>query len=101
MQLPINAGMREAWEERWQSVEADGGGAKQVSFMEAAARLGVGVFASGPLLEGALLQDDTLMVSPFHYQLTNLLPSAAAGLPPVVIICSCCPGCWCPVTGKL
>ncbi len=32
--------------------------------MEAAARLGVGVFASAPLLEGQLLQDSDLQVIP-------------------------------------
>lgn len=63
MQLPINAAMREAWEEKWQTVELDGE-TKQLSFMEAAARLGVGVFASGPLLEGTLLKDAALQVKP-------------------------------------
>ena len=53
--------MREAWEEKWQTVEFDGV-TKQMTFMEAAARLGVGVFASGPLLEGTLLEDPKLMV---------------------------------------
>ncbi len=61
VQLPINAAMREAWEEKWQSVELDGE-TKQLSFMEAAARLGIGVFASGPLLEGSLLKDAVLQV---------------------------------------
>lgn len=63
VQLPINAGMREAWEEPWQMVELDGG-RDQLCLMAAAARLGVGVFASGPLLEGTLLKDDALMVRP-------------------------------------
>ena len=61
VQLPINAGMTEAWEQPYQSVEVDGI-AKQLTFMQAAARLGVGVFASAALREGALLQDKSLEV---------------------------------------
>lgn len=61
VQLPINARMREAWEARWQTVDVDGV-ATQKTFMEAAARLGVGVFASAPLQEGSLLKDAALQV---------------------------------------
>lgn len=61
VQLPINARMREAWEQEWQAVEVDGETQKK-TFMEAAARLGVGVFASAPLLEGELLKDEALRV---------------------------------------
>ncbi len=61
MQLPINARLREAWEQRWQAVEVEGT-AQNKTFMEAAARLGVGVFASAPLQEGQLLQDSQLRV---------------------------------------
>ena len=61
VQLPINAGMTEAWEHRYQVVEVDGT-AKQLTFMQAAAQLGVGVFASAALREGALLQDTSLEV---------------------------------------
>lgn len=39
------------------------GSALNKTFMEAAARLGVGVFASAPLQEGKLLQDSHLKVS--------------------------------------
>ncbi|KAK9917236.1 hypothetical protein WJX75_002180 [Coccomyxa subellipsoidea] len=59
VQLPINAQMREAWERSWQKVDVEGS-AQNKTFMEAAARLGVGVFASAPLLEGKLLQDSQL-----------------------------------------
>lgn len=65
VQLPINARMREAWEQRWQTVEfQERTGPQKRTFMEAAARLGVGVFASAPLLEGQLLQDSDLQVIP-------------------------------------
>ncbi|KAK9862643.1 hypothetical protein WJX84_010934 [Apatococcus fuscideae] len=69
VQLPINAAMPEAWRERWQSMPTrtlhddgrlDVATAVETvmgSLMEAAARLGVGVFASGPLQEGQLLGD--------------------------------------------
>ena len=50
-------GMRKAWKGTWQTME-------QLWFREAAARLGVGVFASGPLLEGTLLNDAALQVPP-------------------------------------
>ena len=57
--------MRESWEQRYQVVEVDGT-AKQLTFMQAAARLGVGVFASAALREGALLQDTSLEVHPWN-----------------------------------
>ena len=74
VQLPINAAMPEAWKEKWQSMPApalrDDGrldaatpeGTVMGSLMEAAARLGVGIFASGPLQEGQLLGDRHLQV---------------------------------------
>lgn len=64
VQLPINAGMTEAWEQRYQVVEVDGT-AKPLTFMQAAAQMGVGVFASAALREGALLQDTSLEVQPY------------------------------------
>jgi hypothetical protein len=54
--------MREAWEPKWQTVDADGA-AVQKTFVEAAARLGVGIVASAPLQEGILLQDADLQVA--------------------------------------
>ena len=70
IQLPINAGMREAWQQPWQAIRPAGqpGGAPaslKVPAVEAAARLGLGVFASGPLGEGSLLRDEKL-VRPFR-----------------------------------
>ena len=53
--------MTEAWERQYQIVKIDDT-VKQLSFMQAAARLGVGVFASAALKEGALLQDTSLEV---------------------------------------
>lgn len=44
--LQINVIMREGWEEKWQLVND-----KKKSAVEAAAILGVGVFASGSLME--------------------------------------------------
>ena len=61
VQLPINAGMTEAWEQRWQTVKTEDS-VRQLSFMQAAARLGVGVFASAALQEGTLLLDSALEV---------------------------------------
>ena len=61
VQLPINAGMTEAWEQRWQTVKFEDT-VRQLTFMQAAARLGVGVFASAALKEGALLLDSVLEV---------------------------------------
>ena len=67
MQLPINAGMREGWEQPWQAIRPEGqpaGAAASLKLpaVEAAARLGLGVFASGPLGEGSLLEDKQLLV---------------------------------------
>ena len=61
VQLPINAAMTEAWEQSFQTVKVDGA-VHKLTFMQAAARLGVGVFASASLREGALLQDTALEV---------------------------------------
>ena len=61
VQLPINAGMTEAWEQRWQTVKTEDT-VRQLTFMQAAARLGVGVFASAALREGTLLLDSVLEV---------------------------------------
>ncbi len=72
VQLPINARMREAWEQEWQAVDVDGKTQKK-TFMAAAARLGVGVFASAPLLEGELLKDEALRVS-HHLPYTRTHP---------------------------
>lgn len=68
IQLPINAGMREAWEQPWQNIRprglpAGGAGTVQLPAVEAAVQLGVGVFASGSLGEGELLKDKLLLVS--------------------------------------
>ena len=67
IQLPINAAMREAWQPSWQSVRAPGASADEpaslkLAVTEAAAQLGLGVFASGPLGEGSLLSDRQLLV---------------------------------------
>ncbi|CAD7696553.1 unnamed protein product [Ostreobium quekettii] len=51
IQLPISLTMDEAWSQSWQTVNG-----RSASLMEAAAELGVGVFASGPLQEGDLLK---------------------------------------------
>jgi len=53
--------MTEAWEQRYQIVKIHAT-VKELSFMQAAARLGVGVFASAALKEGVLLQDTSLEV---------------------------------------
>lgn len=67
VQLPINAGMPEAWKEAWQPLPARAGDREQEqlfgSLLEAASHLGVGVFASGPLQEGKLIQESNLQVS--------------------------------------
>ena len=64
VQLPINAGMPEAWRDAWQAMPVEEGQSAQLgSLLEVAGRLGVGVFASGPLQEGNLLLDKTLQVS--------------------------------------
>eukprot|EP00899_Mesostigma_viride_P013779 jgi/Mesvir1/22401/Mv17889-RA.1 len=55
VQLPINAAMLEAWNQPWQAFRPPGASeAKMDTLLEVAARLGVGVFASGPLQEGSL-----------------------------------------------
>lgn len=51
VQLPINMAMDEALREKNQRL-----GGKSMTFMEAARRLGVGVFSSVPLLQGQLLR---------------------------------------------
>lgn len=68
MQLPLNARMPEAWRDAWQPLpqhgaEGRGQGKEQMgTLLEAASRLGVGVFASGPLHEGQLLADSAIQV---------------------------------------
>ena len=66
VQLPINPGMTEAWEQRWQTVKTEDS-VRQLTFMQAAARLGVGAFASAALKEGTLLLDSVLEVNPPAY----------------------------------
>ncbi|KAL4534585.1 hypothetical protein Ndes2437A_g05357 [Nannochloris sp. 'desiccata'] len=56
--LPVNTGMREAFLEKWQTVE---NGKENVTLLEAAKKLGVAVFCSGPLAESRLLQDEVLL----------------------------------------
>ena len=62
--------MREAWRQPWQSLEQQGQPPGDESLMlpltAVAARLGVGVFASGPLSEAGLLRDSGLMVGRQH-----------------------------------
>ncbi len=55
--------MPEAWQQPWQPVPVPGGPDEIVPLMEAAARQQVGVFGSGPLQEGSLLQGSALLVS--------------------------------------
>ena len=69
--------MLEAWKDAWQAMptqtlhddgSVDEGAAEgpgMGSLMDAAARLGVGVFASGPLQEGQLVGDRQLQVMIF------------------------------------
>ena len=68
VQLPVNVGMPEAWRDAWQVLPAKVGAQEQMgTLLEAAGQLGVGVFASGPLQEGQLVQDGTLQVcAPLH-----------------------------------
>ena len=61
IQLPINAGMLEAAQRPWQPVTS-GDETRQYTVLQAAAELGVGVFASGPLGEGRLLTDSGVLV---------------------------------------
>ena len=63
IQLPINVQMPEAWQQPWQLVPVPGESDEIVPLMEAAARQQVGVFGSGPLQEGSLLQASALLVS--------------------------------------
>jgi hypothetical protein len=61
--------MREAWEPSWQRVRAPGASSDEPTSLKlpvtaAAAQLGLGVFASGPLGEGSLLDDRQLLVCP-------------------------------------
>lgn len=66
VQLPINVAMREAWREPWQLLEQHGqppdSDPQMLPLTAVAARLGVGVFASGPLSEAGVLRDSGLMV---------------------------------------
>lgn len=65
MQLPVNMRMPEAWKEDWQPVPqipASNNNVKMGTLLEAAAHMGVGVFASGPLQEGELVKDEKLQV---------------------------------------
>ncbi|KAG2500333.1 hypothetical protein HYH03_001909 [Edaphochlamys debaryana] len=50
IQLPVNADMVEAWSEPWQSVNNE-----SMTLLQAAEKLGVKVFTSGPLGEGDLV----------------------------------------------
>lgn len=84
VQLPINVAMREAWVQKWQTVELEEGGSRNMTFVEAAARLGVGVFASGPLLEGTLLKDAALKVLGPLFWLQIGSPLDRLGLAPYV-----------------
>jgi hypothetical protein len=65
IQLPINLGMPEAWSESYQTVDGrtDGRATENLSLLRAAGRLGVGVFASGPLGEGKAMDDHFAVVS--------------------------------------
>jgi len=56
--LPVNTGMREALIDKWQTV---GNGKEHVTLLEAAKKLGIAVFCSGPLGEGDLLQNEALL----------------------------------------
>ncbi len=74
VQLPVNAAMPEAWKEAWQQMpnQAQPGEDRQDettshtpamdTLINVAARLGVGVFSSGPLQEGELLGNRHLQV---------------------------------------
>ncbi|GMH42510.1 hypothetical protein BSKO_10429 [Bryopsis sp. KO-2023] len=52
IQLPVNLKMPEAWLEKWQVVKGE-----ELCTLEAAALLGVGSFASGPLMEANLVNN--------------------------------------------
>ncbi|PSC72677.1 Aldo keto reductase [Micractinium conductrix] len=63
IQLPVSAGMPEAWSQTWQMVERSGSGgvaAERVTLLQAAQQLGLGVFGSGPLLQGKLVARHSL-----------------------------------------
>ena len=55
--------MPEAWKDAWQLLPEVDGQEQMGTLLEAAGRLGVGVFASGPLQEGKLLDDVGVLVS--------------------------------------
>lgn len=55
IQMPFNAHYDEALLRRNQQAGGGGGGGASVSALEAAGRLGIGVFASAPLMQGRLL----------------------------------------------
>lgn len=63
VQLPINVHMREAWQQPWQPLRAESASSttRMVPFTTAAAKLGVGVMASGSLGEGRVLTDPTAL----------------------------------------
>jgi hypothetical protein len=67
IQLPINAGMLEAVRKPWQVIHDDSGRNRSVTLLEAAAELGVGVFASGPLSEGSLLSNQLMKVGTIRH----------------------------------
>lgn len=67
IQLPINAGMLEAVTEPWQVIATEAG-SRRMTLLKAASELGVGVFASGPLGEGGLLQNQKIKAC-HHLQL--------------------------------
>ncbi|PRW56126.1 aldo keto reductase [Chlorella sorokiniana] len=60
IQLPTSAGMPEAWLQPWQELRDGSDSVRLTTAMEAAAELGLGVFASGPLLQAQLLKDSQL-----------------------------------------
>ena len=67
IQVPVNVGMPEAWQgsgHTWSELATPGGTPGNGSVLQAAARLGVGVFGSAPLHEGQLLRNSQLVVGP-------------------------------------
>ena len=83
IQLPINVQMPEAWQQPWQPVPVPGAPHEMVPLMEAAARQQVGVFGSGPLQEGSLLQGSALLVSTGPLWLCLCFKPGAGGQPAV------------------
>ena len=79
IQLPINAGMLEAVLEPWQVIATEAG-SRSMSLLKAASELGVGVFASGPLGEGSLLQNKRVQVKPIFLHLASVHEDAKAGI---------------------